>query len=273
MDSADVNALSKVNSANQLKNQTRQICDKEYIRVSNKLKSNELIDKYFDDVTTLYDGFMRGCRVAGDKPCLGMRPNQQSPYKWHTYNEIKDRATNFGSGLINVAGLRPNNDQLVGIYAKNMVEWVVAEKGLIFYNMVLVPMYNTLGDQAMRYICQQTELELMIVENGKALGEFERDVLKFDEGKGIKKIVLIERSEADNAIVQRCEERGITIYWVWGELYKRNILVFIYKEKGPTSSSAYSASLRCLKIRSALQCYQDSLPSGLIRLDCRPKLS
>lgn len=212
MDSADVTALNKVNSANNLKCQTRQICDKEYIRVSAKLKSNELIDKYFDDVTTLYDGFMRGCRVAGDKPCLGMRPNQQSPYKWTTYNEVKDRATNFGSGLINVVGLRPNNDQLVGIYAKNMVEWVVAEKGLIFYNMCLVPMYNTLGDQAMRYICQQTELECMIVENGKALTEFERDVLKFDEGKGIKKIVLIERSASDAEVVQRTEARGIQVY-------------------------------------------------------------
>lgn len=212
LDDADITALNKVNRKNELNNQTREICSKEFIRVSSKLKSNQLINQYFDDVSTLYDGFMRGCRVAGDKPCLGTRPNQQSDYQWLTYNQVKDTATNFGSGLINTVGLRPNNDQLVGIYAKNCSEWVVAEKALIFYNMCLVPMYDTLGDQAMRYICQQTDLECMIIHNGKALSEFERDVLKFDEGRGIKKIVIIERSPADADLIKRTEDRGITIF-------------------------------------------------------------
>lgn len=214
MDDADVTAMKKVNASISLKNQTRQIDDKEFIRVSNKLKGNQLITTYFDDVTTLYDGFNRGCRVSGNKNCLGYRPDQKSPYKWFTYNEIKDRATNFGSGLINELNLRPNNDQLVGMYAKNMVEWVVSEKALIFYNMCIVPMYNTLGDQAMRFIVNQCQLETMIIEGGKSLGEFERDVLKFDECKGIvKNVVLIERSEGDQAVVDRVSSTyGIKIY-------------------------------------------------------------
>lgn len=203
--------MSKVNEKVSLNDQTREIDANEHIRVTNKLKNNQLIETYFDDVTTLYDGFLRGCRVNGNGNCLGYRPNQQSPYKWFTYNEIKDRATNFGSGLINLAGCHANNDQFVGIYAKNMVEWVVAEKGAIFYNMCLVPMYNTLGDQAMRYICNQTELKVMVIESC-ALKDFVKDVLDHPEGGNIKTIIVIEPRDQDKAAVDAVKAKGIQVF-------------------------------------------------------------
>ena len=56
-------------------------------------------------------------------------------------------------------GIKTGQDRLVGVYAKNMVERIVPERALTFYNMILIPFYNTLGDQAMRYITKQTEIE------------------------------------------------------------------------------------------------------------------
>jgi len=208
----DKAALSKINAEFQLTNQTREICSKDHIRISNKLKTDELITSYYPDITTLYDGFLRGCRVSGNNPCIGYRPSLQSPYKWLTYNEVKIRAENFGAGLIGLCGCKGDNSQFLGIYARNMVEWVIGEKGSLMYSMVLIPLYNTLGDQAMRWIALQTEMEIMIIENGKALGELERDVFNHSEGKFIKKIVLIQQTADDAELIARVEAMGKTIY-------------------------------------------------------------
>ena len=79
-----------------------------------------------------------------------------------------------------------------------MIEWVIAEKGAVFYSMVMVPLYNTLGDQAMRWISHQTEMEIIIIENGKSLKDYKRDVLDHEEGKHIKQIILIHRTKKEH---------------------------------------------------------------------------
>lgn len=208
----EIEANKRCNATVSIHNQTREICSKEHIRVTNKLKTDELISSYFPGVHTLYDGFMRGCRIAGDKECLGYRPNLKSPYKWSTYNEIKQRSSNFGAGLIGLVGLKGTNEQFLGIYARNMVEWVVAEKGSLFYSMVLVPMYNTLGDQAMRYIVDQVSMEVMVLDCGASLKSFHADVLSHPEGKTIKKIVLIEQNAEDAELIKTVEAAGIKVF-------------------------------------------------------------
>lgn len=208
----EIEANARCHEKVSVTNQTREICSKEHIRITNQLKTDELISTYFPGVNTLYDGFMRGCRVAGDKECLGYRPNLKSPYKWSTYNEIKQRASNFGSGLLGLVGCQGNNDQFLGIYARNMMEWVVAEKGSLFYSMVLVPMYNTLGDQAMRYIVDQIQMEVLVLDSGKSLKDFHRDVLTHAEGKTIKKIILIEQNQEDQELIKTVESQGIKVY-------------------------------------------------------------
>jgi len=211
MSSEDAQAWSKIQKV-QLNNQTRVLDETTHARVTNKLKDNKLITQYYDDVHTLYDGFMRGVRVSGDKPCLGYRPDATSPYKWLTYNEVKTRSTDFGAGLVNLCGLSCSPDQFLGIYAKNMVEWVVAEKGSMFYGMCLVPMYNTLGDQAMRWICEQTEMEIMVIENGQSLKDFKRDVLDHGEGKFIKKIILITPTDSDTNLIEEVQKTGVQVF-------------------------------------------------------------
>lgn len=64
-----------------------------------------------------------------------------------------DRAQHFGSGLIN-KGCKADNKQMIGIFSQNSVEWTVAEQACNGYSMVVVPLYDTLGPQAMKYIIE-----------------------------------------------------------------------------------------------------------------------
>ncbi len=70
------------------------------------------------------------------------------------YKETMSRSQNFGSGLV-ALGLKPGTDTLVGVYSQNNPEWVLSEYGLYSNSMVVVPLYDTLGPDASRFIINQ----------------------------------------------------------------------------------------------------------------------
>lgn len=63
--------------------------------------------------------------------------------------------TELGSGLLHY-GLAPH--QTVGIYSVNCAGWVLTAEACNAYSMVTVPLYDTLGPDAVRYISGHAEL-------------------------------------------------------------------------------------------------------------------
>lgn len=121
--------------------------------------------KYLDEnCRTLYDVFRRGAKLSNNGPCLGWHENKNKPYQWLHYNESLLRAKNFGSGLL-VSGLKPGQNTNVGIFAQNSVEWVLTEQGCYCFDMVLVPLYDTLGQQACAHIIDQTNMSVIVVDS------------------------------------------------------------------------------------------------------------
>ncbi|XP_046631197.1 long-chain-fatty-acid--CoA ligase 5-like [Daphnia pulicaria] len=135
-----------------------------YSHFSKQGNAIKLISYIYEDAKTLYDGFRRGVRVSNNGPCLGWREGPTDEYQWLNYQESLLRAQNFGSGLV-ALGLRPGPETLVGIYCQNCPEWVLSEYGLYSFSMVIVPLYDTLGPDACRYIINQTEMSLVICDN------------------------------------------------------------------------------------------------------------
>ncbi|KAJ2765747.1 medium-chain fatty acid-CoA ligase faa2, partial [Coemansia nantahalensis] len=118
-----------------------------------------------DGVNNLHDNFMRGLRLAGaDAPCLGYRPrdadNKPGPYKWLTFGQVKARATAIGSGLVRL-GLGPCAS--VGILSPNRVEWSLVEHACYIYNLVSVPVYDTLGTEAVLHMAGEAEIAAVAV--------------------------------------------------------------------------------------------------------------
>uniref|UniRef100_A0A8C5H2M4 Long-chain-fatty-acid--CoA ligase n=1 Tax=Gouania willdenowi TaxID=441366 RepID=A0A8C5H2M4_GOUWI len=108
----------------------------------------KLLTHYHDDARTMYEVFQRGLHISGDGPCLGSRlPNQ--PYKWISYKEVTMRAEHLGSGLLH-QGCLPTPNQFIGVFAQNRPEWIISELACYTYSMVVVPLYDTLGPDAIR---------------------------------------------------------------------------------------------------------------------------
>lgn len=71
------------------------------------------------------------------------------PFEWQTYNEVFTRVKNLGAGLVH-RGLKP--DAMVGFFSINNPQWVIAEQACYMYGLCTVPLYDTLGAEAVEYI-------------------------------------------------------------------------------------------------------------------------
>ncbi|NXR96908.1 ACSL6 ligase, partial [Hypocryptadius cinnamomeus] len=88
--------------------------------------------------------------LSENGPCLGFRKPKQ-PYQWLSYKEVAERAEALGSGLLQ-QGCKPSTKQFIGVFAQNRPEWIISELACYTYSMVVVPLYDTLGPGAIRYI-------------------------------------------------------------------------------------------------------------------------
>ncbi|NXK94162.1 ACSL5 ligase, partial [Formicarius rufipectus] len=131
-------------------------------RRSALLTDNNLISYYFEDAKTLYEVLQRGLYVSGNGNCLGYRkPNQ--PYQWLTYKQVIDRVQHLGSGLLQ-KGCQASTNQYVGIFAQNRPEWTISEYACYAYSMVAVPLYDTLGPEAIVYIVNKADISVVICD-------------------------------------------------------------------------------------------------------------
>uniref|UniRef100_A0A8C6I8X1 Long-chain-fatty-acid--CoA ligase n=1 Tax=Mus spicilegus TaxID=10103 RepID=A0A8C6I8X1_MUSSI len=176
------------------------------VRRSAVLEDDKLLVYYYDDVRTMYDGFQRGIQVSNNGPCLGSRkPNQ--PYEWISYKEVAELAECIGSGLIQ-KGFKPCSEQFIGLFSQNRPEWVIVEQGCFSYSMVIVPLYDTLGADAITYIVNKAELSVIFAdkpEKAKLLLEGVENKLT----PCLKIIVIMDSYGSD--LVERGKKCGVEI--------------------------------------------------------------
>ncbi|KAF6280958.1 hypothetical protein mRhiFer1_009328 [Rhinolophus ferrumequinum] len=166
----------------------------------------QLLTHYYDDARTMYQVFRRGLSISGNGPCLGFRKPKQ-PYQWLSYQEVADRAEFLGSGLLQ-HNCKASTDQFIGVFAQNRPEWIIAELACYTYSMVVVPLYDTLGPGAIRYIINTADISTVIVDKPqKALLLLEHVERK--ETPGLKLIILMEPFE--EALKDRGQECGVVI--------------------------------------------------------------
>ncbi|XP_048647860.1 long-chain-fatty-acid--CoA ligase 1 isoform X3 [Marmota marmota marmota] len=175
-------------------------------RRSALLDSDEPLVYFYDDVRTLYEGFQRGIQVSNNGPCLGSRKPDQ-PYEWLSYKQVAEMSECIGSALIH-KGFKPSPDQFIGIFAQNRPEWVIIEQGCFAYSMVIVPLYDTLGAEAITYIVNKAELSLIFADKpdkAKLLLEGVENKLT----PGLKIIVLMDTFGSD--LVERGKKCGVEV--------------------------------------------------------------
>ncbi|EER06431.1 Long-chain-fatty-acid--CoA ligase, putative [Perkinsus marinus ATCC 50983] len=120
-------------------------------------------------LATSFDVFRDAAEKYADQPCHGTRPRLDDgsvgPYEWQTYKEVYDRILNFGRGLEHLNLLSKSGDgsmRVIGIYMKNRSEWIIAEQGAFTRRATTVPLYDTLGEDAVSYVINQTQVRTVV---------------------------------------------------------------------------------------------------------------
>jgi len=115
-----------------------------------------------ENVFTLYDNWETAIARYPHVPSLGTRKRDVKghlgPYTWLTYSQVGDIRTSIGSGLLQL-GIQPKSG--VGLYSVNCKEWVLVDAAAHAYSMTSVPLYDTLGPDAVEYICNHAELAMV----------------------------------------------------------------------------------------------------------------
>ncbi|XP_043560906.1 long-chain-fatty-acid--CoA ligase 4 isoform X2 [Chiloscyllium plagiosum] len=80
-------------------------------------------------------------------------------YKWLSYEEVNQCVNRFGSGL-SALGLKAKD--MIGIFCETRAEWMIAAQACFKYNFPLVTIYATLGEDAVAYGLNESEVTHLI---------------------------------------------------------------------------------------------------------------
>ncbi|KAL2609860.1 hypothetical protein R1flu_028433 [Riccia fluitans] len=130
----------------------------------------QLVEKFEDypEVRTLHDNLANSARVYEDCKYLGARVRREDgsagEYKWMTYGEVGAARSAIGSALVK-HGIPKGS--CVGLYMINRPEWVIVEQACNSYSYVSVPLYDTLGADAVQYIINHAEINAVFCTQDK----------------------------------------------------------------------------------------------------------
>ncbi|VFQ69099.1 unnamed protein product [Cuscuta campestris] len=121
----------------------------------------KLVTRFRDhpDICTLHDNFVHAIETFQDYKYLGTRIRADGTieeYKWMTYGEAGSARSAIGSGL-RFCGLEP--EARVGIYFINRPEWLIVDHACSAYSYISVPLYDTLGPDAVKFIANHAGIE------------------------------------------------------------------------------------------------------------------
>ncbi|CAI5509339.1 unnamed protein product, partial [Closterium sp. Naga37s-1] len=118
-------------------------------------------------IDTMWSLFTASVYRFGDNKFLGKRSivdGKPGPFVWDTYSQVHDKVLHLGSAY-RAAGLEANAK--VGIYGINSPEWFMAMEACNCQSMQCVPLYDTLGAEAVSFILNHAEVALVVVQAAK----------------------------------------------------------------------------------------------------------
>ncbi|XVF41930.1 hypothetical protein PTKIN_Ptkin01aG0320200 [Pterospermum kingtungense] len=111
------------------------------------------------EIGTLHDNFLHAVETYRDNKYLGTRIRADGTvgkYTWMTYGEVATAREAIGSGL-RYHGLEQG--ACVGLFFINRPEWMVVDHACAAYSYISVPLYDTLGPDAVEYVVNHSGIQ------------------------------------------------------------------------------------------------------------------
>jgi len=177
---------------------------------SNSTDVNDWIITDNPKFKTIYEMWKNSVKEFGNKKYLGTVVGGQ--YEWLTYEDMEKKSSRLAGAFKNVLTESKSMTQNFGVLASNSYHWntcflaAIKQKGLC-----MVPMYDTLGDQAMKYITELCEFETIFIDNMKRLTTV-LNMLDNIEHKTVKNLVLFTKIE--DKFFEIAKSKGVKLYTI-----------------------------------------------------------
>ena len=174
-----------------------------------------------------------------ERPCLGRRlkkgenekgePIYEDKYTYFSSSEVYNMCLNFSKNIHEKKDELIHKDtynniefDLIGIFANNCTEWVVSDLGCQMDTITTVTLYATLGPNAFKFICEQTEIKTILVTPDlvKTLCDLKQK-FKLDNLTYAILFDLTTNCDSDKVLSQ-LKEAGFTAYSFTKDFIKEN---------------------------------------------------
>ena len=120
---------------------------------------------------TLHDVYARRLKLEPAHNTLGRRERDAQgqlaqTITWYSNTYVLNEAEALGSGILNLGLVAPIKEWrnmpflFAGVYSKNSLEYILFDIGCAMYGVTLVPIYDTLGEDATIFAFNQTRMTL-----------------------------------------------------------------------------------------------------------------
>lgn len=196
---------------------------------------------------------------------------------WYSNGWVLAEAEAFGSGLISldlvpeICEWRNYKMKFIGIYAKNCLEYMIADIGTTVYGITGVPIYDTLGEEATLFAFNQTKMVICMV-TANHVPKILKNKQEFDHYPTLKTLIVIdpENLPADTISKNQTEIKIISFQDVkregrknilpWIEVKPDDIYTFSYTSG--TTAEPKGAMISHSNVTSVLEAARDVIKFG-----------
>ncbi|KAK9817123.1 hypothetical protein WJX72_009841 [[Myrmecia] bisecta] len=162
-----------------------------------------------EGISTLYELFQHCVTKHADSPALGSRETvngEASDYKWITYSQAGKQVEDLGSAL-SAVGVQAHGR--CGIFGANSPEWMLAMQACNRQSVYCVPLYDSLGENAIEYIVHHSEATIVFVSTAK-FGQLVQALPAIKDR--VKTVVFWGEGAGDAANRKAAEDLGLKVY-------------------------------------------------------------
>ncbi|XP_068664896.1 long chain acyl-CoA synthetase 4-like [Aristolochia californica] len=164
-----------------------------------------------EGMESCWDIFRLSVEKYPENRMLGRREivdGKAGKYVWCTYKQVYDEVLKIGAS-IRSCGVEPGGR--CGIYGANCPEWVMSMEACNAHGMYCVPLYDTLGADAVEFIINHAEVSIAFSEEKRV-----NEVLKTLPNTTNFLKTIVSFGEVTTEQKQECEKFDVAIY-SWNE--------------------------------------------------------
>ena len=110
----------------------------------------------------------------------------------------------------------------IGIFSKNRAEWSIVAHACDAYSLQIVPLYETLGQESIKYIIELVGLEIVCVDSLKSLENLYKSLKELkEEGKNHVRHLVYFNEDAKQRAEQIKEELQLESVIFWENLRRK----------------------------------------------------